>query len=169
MKMYTHRVENLDGLFVHGLRDIFYTEQRIAKTLPRMISKATNWDLKQALETHLLETSRQIRRLEEVFTLHGADIRGVECPAIDGIIRETDDIIADIGETDVMDAALAAAARTMEHYEIARYGMLTIWAQQLGHIGCAALLQQNLEEEEMTDQKLMLLAQYISDPRMGSA
>lgn len=168
MGLYAHGIQTLDDLFVHGLRDIFYTENAVAKALPRMIGKATSWDLKQGFETHLLETTHQIKRLEEVFALHGTEPRIVDCPAIDAIIGEMEGITSDIADKDVVDAALTAAAQAVEHYQITRYGTLATWAARLGQPDCAALLRRNLEEEEMADGRLSLLAQRGSDPRAVS-
>src|SRR4029450_3810463 len=96
---------------------------------------------------------------EQVFKMHGVEAKGIDCPAIDGIIEEADDIIADVEDKKVPDAALIAAAQAVEHYEITRYGTLIAWAKQLGRPDCASVLQQNLEEEKATDQKLTAIAE----------
>lgn len=168
MGLFTRDIQTLDDLFVHTLRDIYYAENQIMKALPKMIAKATTAGLKQGFETHLLETRGQIQRLEQVFKLHGVDIKGVDCPAIDGIISETNEIAGEIDDKSVLDAALAAAAQAVEHYEMTRYGSLVAWAKTLGRVDCAALLQQNLEEEEATDRKLTTLADGILNPRAAS-
>lgn len=168
MGLFTRDIQTLDDLFVHTLRDIYYAENQIMKALPKMISKATDPDLKQGFETHLLETKGQIQRLEQVFKLHGVDVKGVDCPAIDGIIKESNEIAGEISDKDVLDAALAASAQAVEHYEITRYGTLVAWAKRLGRADCAALLHQNLEEEMATDTKLTMLAERIVNPRAAS-
>lgn len=168
MGLFTRDIQSLDDLFVHTLRDIYYAENQIMKALPKMISKANAAPLKQGFETHLLETRGQIQRLEQVFKLHGVDIKGVDCPAIDGIITESNEIAGEIADKDVMDAALAAAAQAVEHYEITRYGTLVAWAKKLGRADCAALLQQNLDEEEATDRKLTMLADGILNARAAT-
>ena len=94
------------------------------------------------------------QRLEEVFELHGEKVKAVNCPAIDGIIEETDEISGDIDDPEVLDAALIAAAQAVEHYEITRYGTLIAWAKQMGRSDCAAVLNKNLDEEKATDKKL---------------
>ena len=94
-----------------------------------------------------------------MFRLHGSEPSGIDCPAIDGILEEADDVAGDIEDKSVIDAALIAAAQAVEHYEIARYGSLIAWARQLGHDDCAALLQQNLDEEKATDKKLTSIAE----------
>jgi ferritin-like metal-binding protein YciE len=124
-----------------------------------MIQKATDPQLKQGFETHLTETQNQIKRLEQVFQMHGRQPKGVTCPAIDGIIEEANDVSGDVADKEVLDAALLASAQAVEHYEITRYGTLIAWAKQLGRNDCASVLQQNLEEEKATDQKLTALAE----------
>lgn len=168
MGLFTRDIQTLDDLFVHTLRDIYYAENQIMKALPKMMSKANDPDLKQGFETHLLETKGQIQRLEQVFKLHGVDIKGVDCPAIDGIIKESNEIAGEIADKDVLDAALTASAQAVEHYEITRYGTLVAWAKRLGRADCAALLHQNLEEEMATDRKLTVLAERIVNPRAAS-
>ena len=124
-----------------------------------MIEKASDAQLKQAFRSHLDETKNQVTRLEDVFRMHGVDIKGVDCPAIDGIINEANDILGDAKDADVLDAAAAAAAQAVEHYEIARYGTLIAWARELGRDDCAAVLEQTLEEEKAADLKLTEIAE----------
>lgn len=159
MGFFSKDIKTFDDLFVHTLRDIYYAEQQIAKNLPKMAEKATSTDLKRGFELHLDETKNQIKRLEEVFRLHGVDAKGVNCPAIDGILKEADEIAGDVDDARVLDAALVGAAQAVEHYEMARYGSLVAWAKQLGRPDCAALLEKNLEEEKATDKKLSGLAE----------
>jgi ferritin-like metal-binding protein YciE len=154
MGFFTKDIKTLDDLFVHTLRDIYYAEQQIAKNLPNMIEKATDQSLKNGFETHLSETQNQIGRLEKVFQMHGVEAQGVNCPAIDGILEEASDVAGDVADKEVLDAALIAAAQAVEHYEITRYGTLIAWAKKLGRDDCAAILQQNLDEEKATDKKL---------------
>ncbi|MBA3324030.1 MAG: ferritin-like domain-containing protein [Rhodobacteraceae bacterium] len=158
MGLFSKDIKTMDDLFVHTLRDIYYAEQQIEKALPKMISKAADEGLRSGFEKHLTETRNQIQRLEQVFQLHGAQAKGVRCPAIDGIIEEADEIASDIADQDVLDAALIAAGQAVEHYEITRYGTLVAWAKELGREDCAELLRQNLEEEKATDAKLTELA-----------
>ena len=158
MGLFSKDIKTMDDLFVHTLRDIYYAEQQIEKALPKMISKAADEGLRSGFEKHLTETRNQIQRLEQVFQLHGAQAKGVRCPAIDGIIEEANEIASDIADQDVLDAALIAAGQAVEHYEITRYGTLVAWAKELGREDCAELLRQNLEEEKATDAKLTELA-----------
>lgn len=159
MGFFSKDIKTFDDLFVHTLRDIYYAEQQIAKNLPKMVEKATSTELKRGFELHLDETKNQIKRVEEVFRLHGVDVKGVTCPAIDGILKEADEIAGDVDDNRVLDAVLVGAAQAVEHYEIARYGSLVAWAKQLGRPDCAALLEKNLEEEKATDKKLSSLAE----------
>ncbi|ALK09477.1 ferritin-like domain-containing protein [Blastochloris viridis] len=159
MGLFSKDIKSLDDLFVHGLRDIYYAEKQITQALPKMISKASDPELKRGFETHLRETEGHVERLEKVFQMHGVTPSQIDCPAIDGILEEGDEISSDIGDTDVMDAALIAAAQAVEHYEITRYGSLVAWAKQLGRGDCAAVLQQTLDEEKATDRKLTAAAE----------
>jgi ferritin-like metal-binding protein YciE len=158
MGFFTKDIKTLNDLFVHTLRDIYYAEQQITKNLPDMIEKATDQTLKNGFETHLAETRGQIARLEKVFKMHGVEAKGVDCPAIDGILKEAGEVAGDVDDKEVLDAALIAAAQAVEHYEITRYGTLVAWAKKLGREDCASVLQQNLDEEKATDQKLNGLA-----------
>ncbi|MDW6025586.1 ferritin-like domain-containing protein [Mesorhizobium sp. BAC0120] len=159
MGLFSKDIKTLDDLFVHTLRDIYYAENQIVKALPNMIDKATNPALKQGFEKHLRETEGHIKRVEQVFELHGVEAKGVDCPAIDGIIEETEEISGEIDDKQVMDAALIAATQAVEHYEITRYGTLIAWADQLGRSDCATILKQNLAEEKATDKKLTEMAE----------
>ncbi len=159
MGLFSKDIKSMDDLFVHTLKDIYYAENQIVKALPDMIEKATDKSLKQGFQTHLGETKTQIQRLEQVFKLHGVKVEGVNCPAIDGIIEEADEIAGEVDDKAVLDAALIAAAQAVEHYEMTRYGTLIAWAKQLGRPDCASLLEQNLKEEKAADTKLTGLAE----------
>ena len=115
--------------------------------------------LKQGLQAHLGETKNHVTRLEQVFKLHDVEAKGVDCPAIDGIMKEADDVVGEVTDKTVLDAAIIAAAQAVEHYEMTRYGTLIAWAKQLGRADCAALLQQNLDEEKAADDKLTSIAE----------
>jgi len=144
---------------VHTLRDIYYAEKQILKALPEMIEKATDPQLKQAFQAHFGETKNHVTRVEQVFKMHGVEAKGVDCPAIDGIIEEAEDVAGEAEAKEVLNAALAAAAQAVEHYEIARYGTLIAWAKQLGRSDSARVLQMNLDEEKAADRKLTELAE----------
>jgi ferritin-like metal-binding protein YciE len=149
----------MNDLFVHTLRDIYYAEKQIEQALPDMIEKAHDPQLKQGFQTHLQETRGQAQRLERVFQLLGTQAKGVDCPAIDGILEEANDVAGEVEDRMVLDAALIAAAQAVEHYEITRYGTLIAWAKQLGRSDAVPLLQQNLDEEKATDTKLTAMAE----------
>ena len=159
MGIFSYDIRTFNDLFVHGLQDIYYAENQIVQALPEMIAKATDPELKKGFETHLMETKKQIERLNQVFKLHGVAAKGTECPAINGIIQEANEVASEVADKRVLDAALIAAGQAVEHYEIARYGTLVAWAQELGRTDCATLLQQNLNEEKATDAKLSSLAE----------
>ena len=158
MGFFTKDIKTLDDLFVHTLRDIYYAEQQIAKSLPDMIEKATDQTLRNGFETHLSETEEQIVRLEKVFQMHGVEATGVDCPAIDGILDEASEVAGDVDDKSVLDAALIAAAQAVEHYEITRYGTLIAWAEELGHDDIVRFLTTNLNEEKAANTKLNTVA-----------
>jgi len=159
MGLLSKPIKTLDDLFVHTLQDIYYAEQQITKALPKMIAKVSDPQLKQAFQAHLEETKNQISRVERVFQMHGASPKAVNCPAIDGIISEANEIMSDASDSEVLDAAALAAAQAVEHYEITRYGTLAAWARQLGRSDCASVLEQNLDEEKAADMKLTGIAE----------
>lgn len=159
MGLFSKPINTLDDLFVHTLQDIYYAEQQIAKNLPTMISKATDPQLKQGLQQHLTETHNQIKRVEQVFQMHGQPAKGTTCDAMDGILEEASDILGVANDNDVLDAAIISSAQAVEHYEITRYGTLVAFAKELGRHDCAAVLQQNLDEEYAADRKLSAIAE----------
>jgi ferritin-like metal-binding protein YciE len=159
MGLFSKDIKTMDDLFLHTLQDIYYAENKIIKSLPEMIEKATNRELSGAFKKHLEETKTHVSRLDQVFKMHDAEPKGTDCPAIDGIIKEAKEIAGDVADKEVLDAALIAAAQAVEHYEITRYGTLVAWAQQLGRDDSAAVLQRTLDEEKATDKKLTKLAE----------
>jgi ferritin-like metal-binding protein YciE len=159
MGIFAKDIETLDDLFVHQLRDIYYAEKQLVKALPKMIDKATSPALRQGLESHLGETKGHVSRLEKVFEMHGAKAKAVDCPAIDGIIEEAEEIVGDVDNKDVLDAAIIAASQAAEHYEMTRYGTLIAWARQLGRLDCASVLEQTLQEEKAADARLTTIAE----------
>ncbi|MGH6923001.1 MAG: ferritin-like domain-containing protein [Propylenella sp.] len=159
MGIFAKDIETLDDLFVHQLRDVYYAEKQLVKALPKMIDKATSPALRQGLESHLGETKGHVSRLEKVFEMHGVKAKAVNCPAIDGIIEEAEEIVGDVDDKDVLDAAIIAASQAAEHYEMTRYGTLIAWAKQLGRPDCAGVLEQTLQEEKAADAKLTAIAE----------
>ena len=130
------------------------------KALPEMVEKASDAQLKQAFQSHLGETKNQVTRLEQVFKMHGVEAKGVDCPAIDGIIEEAEEVSRrGRGQAPCSTPRWQRPRRPSEHYEIARYGTLIAWAKQLGRNDCARVLQQNLDEEKAADRKLTEIAE----------
>jgi ferritin-like metal-binding protein YciE len=159
MGLFVKDIKTMDDLFLHVVQDIYYAEQQIQKALPDMVAKATNRELTTALKSHLEETKKQIVRLEQVFDLLGKKAKAASCPAIDGIIKEANEIAGEVSDKKVLDAALIAAAQAVEHYEITRYGTLIAWAEELGKDAVAKLLATTLKEEQAADKKLSSIAE----------
>jgi ferritin-like metal-binding protein YciE len=158
MGLFTKDIQTMDDLLLHGLKDIYYAENQIVKSLPKMIDKATNRDLSKGLKDHLDETRNQVARLDQVFKKLGEPAQGVKCPAIDGLIAEADELAGEVADKEVLDAAIVGSAQAIEHYEIARYGTLIAWAEALGHDDIVRFLNTNLNEEKAADKKLSTVA-----------
>lgn len=152
-------MRTLEGLFTHFLRDMYYAEKQVLKALPRMAKKAESKKLRKALEDHHAETEQHIANLEKVFKIMDLKPRGVTCEAINGILDEAKEIMAETKDPDVRDAGMIAAGQAVEHYEITRYGTLVAWAKELGMKDAAALFQKNLNQEYAADRKLSKLAE----------
>ena len=168
MGLFSKDIATMDDLFVHTLQDIYYAENKIVKSLPDMIEKAQDPKLKQGLQSHLRETENHVKRLEQVFEMHGEEANAIDCPAIDGIIEEAEDVTGEVADASVIDAAIVAAAQTVEHYEITRYGSVIAWAKQMGRSDVARVLEQTLEEEKAADRKLTALAEASINMRAAS-
>ena len=152
-------MNDLKDLFVHFVRDMYYAEKQILKTLPKMAKKADSDQLRKAFEDHREETEGQIENLEKVFELLDLKPRGVTCEAIQGILEEGKEIMEEAGDDDTRDAGMIAAAQAVEHYEMTRYGTMVAWAKRLGMSEAANLLQKNLDQEYAADTKLSKLAE----------
>jgi len=159
MGLFSKDIKSMEDLFLHTLQDIYYAENQIVKSLPKMIDKATSPQLTAGLRMHLRETEGQVKRLEQVFKKLGQEPKGTDCPAIDGIIKEADEVAGEVEDKKVLDAAIVGSAQAVEHYEISRYGTLIAWARELGHSNVVPLLNANLKEEKATDKKLTMLAE----------
>src|SRR5690606_26711749 len=146
-------------LFLDGLKDIYFAEKKILTALPKMAKAAQSEDLAAAFEKHLGQTEDQVSRLEQVFKMMDEKAQGKNCPAIIGLIDEGQEIMDEYKGTNALDAGLLSAAQAVEHYEIARYGTLKTWAEELGMNDAAQLLETTLEEEKQTDMDLTKLAE----------
>jgi len=164
MGLFSKDIQTMDDLLLHGLQDIYYAENQIVKALPKMIDKATNRDLSKGLKDHLEETEKQVGRLDQVFRMLGQEPKGVKCPAIDGLITEADDLVGEVADKQVLDAAIVGSAQAVEHYEIARYGSLRSWAELAGLDEAEQLLEQTLDEERATDLLLTEIAEGMVNP-----
>ena len=150
--------KTLDVLFHETLKDIYYAEKQILRTLPKMARGAASPELKQAFENHRDETEVHVERLQQIFEMLDKPARGKTCDAILGIIEEGKDVLEEFEGAPALDAGLTASAQAVEHYEMARYGTLKTWATQLGMPEAAALLDQTLQEEKNADALLSKLA-----------
>ena len=151
----------LSDLFHETLKDVYFAENKILKTLPKMAKAAQSRDLVAAFNKHFKETQGQVKRLEQVFQILGKPARGKTCDAINGITEEGAEIMKDFKGMPALDAGLLAAAQAVEHYEMSRYGTLRAWAEELGMPDAAKLLQATLDEEKATDQALTKLAKSV--------
>lgn len=145
--------------FIDELRDTYSAEKQVSKALPKMAKAATSPELRAAFTTHLQETQNQLARLEEVFASLGEKVKAKHCDGMAGIIEEGQGVMKENFDDDTMDACLIASAQRVEHYEMAAYGTLVSWAKTMGHTEAAELLQETLNEEEATDEKLTQLAE----------
>lgn len=163
------KIETMEDLFLEQVEDLYDAEKRLVKALPKMAEASTSLTLRQAFESHLLETEGHVSRLENVFRTLGQDPKGKTCDAMKGLISEGVDVVSDIDQSPLRDAGLIAAANRVEHYEIAAYGSARTFADILGLSEAAALLEQTLQEEKKADQKLTQLAEsMINDEALRS-
>jgi len=153
--------KTLEDLFLENLKDIYYAEKKILVALPKMAEAVNSEELRAAFEKHVGETEGQVERLQKVFKLVQQSPKGKTCPAILGLVEEGEEVMEDFADSTALDAGLLSGAQAVEHYEIARYGTLVAWAQQLGMTEAAQLLSQTLEEEKKTDAALSKLAQGV--------
>jgi ferritin-like metal-binding protein YciE len=163
------KIETMEDLFLEQVEDLYDAEKRLVKALPKMADASTSLTLRQAFESHLLETEGHVSRLENVFRTLGQDPKGKTCDAMKGLISEGEGVVSDIDQSPLRDAGLIAAANRVEHYEIAAYGSARTFADILGLSEAAALLEQTLQEEKKADQKLTQLAEsMINDEALRS-
>jgi ferritin-like metal-binding protein YciE len=155
-------MESLRDLFIDELKDLYSAENQILKALPKMIKKASSRELKSGFEQHLKETQGHVERLDKIFEELDESPRGKKCKGMEGIIADGKELMEEDAEPEVMDAGLIGAAQHVEHYEIAGYGCVRTYAELMGEDDIVNLLQQTLDEEKATDEKLTQLAQNIN-------
>jgi ferritin-like metal-binding protein YciE len=153
------KLETMEDLFVDELRDLYDAEKQILKALPKMTKAASSTQLKAAFEEHLTVTRGQVERLERIFSQMDEKPGGKKCTGMKGLLEEGEELIGEGDSSALLDAGLIGAAQKVEHYEMAGYGTARTFANLLGHTEAARLLEQTLEEEKETDQKLTELAQ----------
>jgi ferritin-like metal-binding protein YciE len=163
------KLQTLNDLFNHELKDLYSAEKQLVKALPKMAKAATNEDLKAGIEEHLEQTKGHVDRLDQIAGKLGNALTGHKCKAMEGLIEEGSELISEDGDDSVRDAGLIGAAQRVEHYEIAAYGTARALANQLGHDDIADLLEQTLEEEKATDQKLTELAESAVNAEAAGA
>jgi ferritin-like metal-binding protein YciE len=154
-------VEGLKKLFIDELKDIYWAENALVKTFPKVADKTSSEDLAEAIQNHFTETKEHVTRLENVFSILGIKAEAVKCESMAGLIKETDQIISETEDGPVRDAGIISAAQKIEHYEIATYGTLVAFAQILNEPKVASLLEEILEEEKKADQNLTKIAESV--------
>jgi ferritin-like metal-binding protein YciE len=154
--------KTLQDAFYETLKDVYYAERQSVRALKKSAKAAEHEELRQAFETHAVESAEQVERLQKVFEIIGKPARGKTCEAMQGLIAEMEEDLEDFEGSPAADAVLAACAQAVEHYEIARYGTLKTWASQLGYDEAARLLDETLQEEKKTDQLLSAIAERIN-------
>ena len=161
------REKTLSDAFYETLKDIYYAEKQSVRALGKSAKAAKASELKQAFEQHREESSGHVERLEQVFEIIGKPARAKTCEAMKGITTEMEEDLEDFGDTAAADAVLIGCAQAVEHYEMARYGMLKTWARQLGMEDAARLLDQTLQEEKKTDELLTRIAETSANAEAG--
>ena len=155
-------VDSMEKLFVEELRDIYSAENQITKALPKMVKAATSNELRTALEHHLRETEEQVKRLEQIFEMIGESSKGKTCEGMKGVLEEGDRTVNDAKQGAVRDEAIISGCQRVEHYEMAAYGTVRTYAQNLGKQQMVQLLDKTLEEEKAADSKLTQVAGKIN-------
>jgi ferritin-like metal-binding protein YciE len=161
-------LETLKDLYIKELKDLYSAENQIIKALPKMVKAATNEDLAAGFEEHLEQTKEHVARLEKILKNLDEATKGPKCKGMEGVLKEGDEMIKEDAEEDVKDAGLISAAQRVEHYEMAGYGCVVAYAKMIGDNEGAELLQQTLEEEKATDEKLTELAESVINVNSAS-
>ena len=154
--------EGLKELYIDELKDLYNAESQLVKALPKMAKAASSDELRQGFEEHLEQTKGHVQRLEKIFQALGESPKGKKCKGMEGLIEEGSEVMEEDYEGSVLDAALIGAAQRVEHYEIAGYGTVRSMAESLGESDHVSLLEETLEEEKATDEKLTELAEQIN-------
>lgn len=154
--------EGLKELYIDELKDLYNAENQLVRALPKMAKAASSVELRQGFEEHLGQTKGHVQRLEKIFQTLGESPRGKKCKGMEGLVDEGGEVMEEDFEGSVMDAALIGAAQRVEHYEIAAYGTACAFAEELGQTQQASLLNETLEEEKETNEKLTELAEQIN-------
>ncbi|WP_036137820.1 YciE/YciF ferroxidase family protein [Luteibacter sp. 9135] len=158
-------IKTIEDLFIHELSDIYSAEKQLTKALPRLARAASNPDLKAAFESHLEETHGQVERIDQIVELLDIKLKRIKCAAMEGLVEEGKEVIDEVEEGPLRDAALIGGAQKVEHYEIASYGTISAIAKQLGYADAIPLLQATLKEEKAADEKLTLLAESAGNQK----
>jgi ferritin-like metal-binding protein YciE len=154
---------DLHKLFLDELADIYNAEQQLTKALPKLAKTAKSDELREAFEQHLEETENHVSRLDQVFKSLGESTKRKKCKGMEGLIEEGEEVISEQKNSDALDAGLIISAQKVEHYEIAAYGSLCSWAEQMGHTEALELLRQTLDEEKAADSKLTEVAESVAN------
>jgi len=154
--------EGLRELYIEELKDLYNAENQLVKALPKMAKAASSDELRQGFEEHLEQTKGHVQRLEKIFQALGESPKGKKCKAMEGLVEEGSEVLEEDFEGALMDAAIIGAAQRVEHYEIAAYGTVCAFAEELGEAEQNSLLNETLQEEKETDEKLTQLAQEIN-------
>ena len=163
------QVNSIDNLFIQELKDLYSVETQITKALPKLAKAASSPDLKSAFEHHLKETEGHVKRLDKVFKILRASPKGKTCEGMKGILAEGAEVLQETSAGDIRDVALISAAQRVEHYEIAGYGAVRSYAEQLDQQEIAALLEETLGEEKAADKKLTEIAQKVNSRALRAA
>lgn len=154
---------DLHELFLSELADIYNAEQQLTKALPKMAKAAKTDELRDAFQQHLEETENHVSRLEQVFESLGASMKRKKCKGMEGLVEEGEEVVSEQKNTSALDAGLIISAQKVEHYEIAAYGSLCAWAEQMGHTQALELLRDTLDEEKAADEKLTEIAETVAN------
>ncbi|MGY3230921.1 ferritin-like metal-binding protein YciE [Luteibacter sp. HA06] len=158
-------IKTIEDLFIHELSDIYSAEKQLTKALPKMARAASSPALKEAFESHLEETLGQVERIDQIVELLDIRLKRIKCAAMEGLVEEGKEVIDEVEEGPLRDAALIGGAQKVEHYEIASYGTISAIAKQLGYTDAIPLLQATLKEEKAADEKLTLLAESAGNQK----